>query len=191
LTHPDVPVAGGRQPSLFWRDGRADFNFGFSDLAPGRYLESWIPANLIYDKFRLTIEIRLRHALATHSLVTNASASEVERHLWRLDFPPTTTALSPMIELHPTSELRVQAERRGQRRIEVWKAGSRRWRVKRLAEKIGQWLDDNEQLLGPYLHGDRFVAFLQERGGMEYDGACTSSVNSMRHEVFHGWWAQA
>ena len=30
---------------------RLRFNFGFTDLGPGRYLEAWIPANLIFDQF--------------------------------------------------------------------------------------------------------------------------------------------
>ena len=34
------------------------------------------------------------------------------------------------------------------------------------------WLADNENQIGRYLHGDRFVAFLIQ-GGMEYDGGCT------------------
>jgi len=32
---------------------RLAFNFGFTDLGAGRYLEAWIPANLIFDQFSL------------------------------------------------------------------------------------------------------------------------------------------
>jgi hypothetical protein len=37
---------------MAWSAGpRLAFNFGFTDLGAGRYLESWVPANLIFDQF--------------------------------------------------------------------------------------------------------------------------------------------
>ena len=38
------------------------FNFGFTDLGAGRYLESWMPANLIFDQFALDLELAGRRA---------------------------------------------------------------------------------------------------------------------------------
>lgn len=36
--------------TLLWSNGpRLAFNFGFTDLGAGRYLEAWVPANLIFD----------------------------------------------------------------------------------------------------------------------------------------------
>ena len=47
----------------------------------------------------------------------------------------------------------------------------------------------NENSVGPYLHGNRFVAFFNV-GGMEYAGGTTTSTNALRHEVFHSWWGR-
>jgi hypothetical protein len=51
---------------------------------------------------------------------------------------------------------------------------------------LSSWLQADAEATGPYIHGDRFTAFLIQ-GGMEYEGACTATPGSLRHEVFHSW----
>ncbi|MFN7922287.1 MAG: hypothetical protein U0Q16_19450 [Bryobacteraceae bacterium] len=50
--HPAVPVVGGRQPGLDWVPGRRTLPLRLSDLGAGRYLRSWVPANLIFNPSR-------------------------------------------------------------------------------------------------------------------------------------------
>ena len=55
LGPPQASTAGSYQPAMTWSAGpRLAFNFGFTDLGAGRYLEAWIPANLIFDQFQMT-----------------------------------------------------------------------------------------------------------------------------------------
>src|SRR6202007_2624705 len=43
----------------------------------------------------------------------------------------------------------------------------------------------------PWVHGDTFWAVLWGPGrGMEYDGATTTSVGALEHEVFHSWFGR-
>ena len=51
-------------------------------------------------------------------------------------------------------------------------------------------LADNENGYGPYLHGNRFVAFFNGSGGMEYEGGTTTSTGALLHETFHSWFAR-
>jgi hypothetical protein len=181
--------AGGYQPELTWGDGgRVNFNFGFTDLGGGRYLEAWVPANLIYDRFALELELRLLHTATPHAVVTNGTVSEESRNHWHIRFPETFTALSPLLQLHPRDAVE-QAVRQGIRRIEAWKFRDSTVDLETALDNIERLLHRNEQAIGPYLHGDRYVAFLH-KGGMEYDGACTSSLDALEHEVFHSWWAR-
>src|SRR5262245_2831864 len=58
--------------------------------------------------------------------------------------------------------------------------------------EIQQYLVKNVTQIGPYSHGNRFTAYIwenQERS-MEYDGAVTSNVAALEHEVFHSWYAR-
>src|SRR2546426_4452823 len=57
---PQSSTAGSYQPAMTWTAGpRLAFNFGFTDLGPGRYLEAWIPANLIFDQFEMVLELQI------------------------------------------------------------------------------------------------------------------------------------
>lgn len=51
-------------------------------------------------------------------------------------------------------------------------------------------LTDNENDCGVYLHDDRFVAFFDGSGGMEYEGGTTTSTGALLHETFHSWFAR-
>lgn len=188
-------AAGGYQPALQWEDTGVHFNFGFTDLGGGRYLEAWIPANLIYDRFALSLEVRVTGTTTPHVLITNGEVRRLDRDHWKVRYPATFTALSPLLQLHPAAAIEsgdatVTLPGSGRRlAVEAHKfCGSEIG----LATELGnaaRWLARNEAEIGPYHHGGRFVAFLH-RGGMEYDGACTAEPAALEHEVFHSWWAR-
>ena len=189
--------AGGYQPALLWSgDGSVNFNFGFTDLGGGRYLEAWAPANLIYDRFALRLDVGVRNSKVPHALVTNGEAVEVARNHWRVRYPAGFTALSPMLQLHPQAEVD-QAIRAVNLpvpgrviQVEAWKFQSNPLSLAAQLDAIERCLIRNEARLGAYHHGDRFTAFMHQ-GGMEYDGACTAAPDALEHEVFHSWWARS
>lgn len=188
--------AGGYQPALTWGPGTVNFNFGFTDLGGGRYLEAWAPANLIYDRFALTLEVRLRGAgQQPHVLVTNGDARQLGPNHWKVRYPSTFTALSPLLQLHPAASVdsmhrMVKLPVSGRAlHVEAHKFRGSTVSLPEQLEKIAAWLSRNEIEIGPYFHGDRYVAFLHQ-GGMEYDGACTAEPEALEHEVFHSWWAR-
>ncbi len=187
---------GGYLPDLHWGEGgRVNFNFGFTDLGGGRYLEAWAPANLIYDRFSWRLDVRIRHCLTPHALITNGEVEELERNHWRVRYPASFTSLSPMLQLHPldavessTSQFVLPVSGRTIR-LEAWKFRTNPLDLDGQLKNIAQWMARNESTIGPYHHPDRFVAFLHQ-GGMEYDGACTAAPDALEHEVFHSWWAR-
>ncbi len=191
LTCPPLLASdkGGYQPELRWSGGGAvDFNFGFTDLGGGRYLEAWVPANLIYDRFALELDVRIRNSATPHVVITNGKTVEVGRNHWRIRFPDTFTALSPMLQLHPRDAVEF-ASRSGPWRLDVWKFAASPIDLEAQLANIENWMERNQRNIGAYHHGDRFVAFLH-KGGMEYDGACTAAPEALEHEVFHSWWAR-
>ncbi len=187
---------GGYLPDLNWGEGgRVNFNFGFTDLGGGRYLEAWAPANLIYDRFSLRLDVQIRHCLTPHALITNGEVEELERNHWRVRYPASFTSLSPMLQLHPvdavessTSQVQLPVSSRTIN-LEAWKFRANPLDLAGQLKNIALWMARNESAIGPYHHPDRFVAFMHQ-GGMEYDGACTSAPDALEHEVFHSWWAR-
>lgn len=196
LGPPAASLVGSYPPAIIWSVGpRLAFNFGFTDLGAGRYLEAFIPANLIFDQFSLTLDLQLLGTAVRHTPITNGVMTVTALNRWRIAFPAHFTALSPMLELRATDTLEAAIDTvdlpisGNQVAIEVWKlVGSTISLPDRIAD-LKRWLAENEQSSGPYRHGSRFTAFLH-RGGMEYEGGTTSSVSALRHETFHSWFAR-
>jgi hypothetical protein len=208
LGPPQAPKGGAYPPGMTWdqRYRCLHFNFGFTDQEPGRYLESWIPANLIFDPFELLLEVQVvnapfRHSLVTNGLVTAQGAGRAVDH-WHIKFPDHFTALSPMLEVHPevwdpdlwlswvlNSSIKLPISKR-QLDIAVWEPqGNVATRLTHLKDIEG-WLADNEKSVGPYPHS-RFIALLNV-GGMAYEGGvtCKPTRTALWHEVFHSWWGR-
>ena len=195
---PASPPGGGYPPGLtYGAGGRLSWNVGFTDLAPGRYLESWVPANLIWDQFALTLTVKLTGTSVPHALITNGTSNALGDNHWRVNFPASSTAMSPLLELQPRDRLADAAATvtlpvsGSTVTVEGWKrAPNPAIDLPALVGNIAAWLSQNEQQVGAYAHGNRFVAYVQQ-GGMEYDGGCTSGIGALQHEVFHSWWGRA
>ncbi|HEX6394949.1 MAG TPA: hypothetical protein VFZ97_16055 [Acidimicrobiales bacterium] len=194
----ETPDAVDAQP-LDWTDSGLRFDFWMSDLAPGRYLESWVPAPLVHDRFALNLEIEISSAERAHSLLANTAGVDAVSagSKWRICYPAHFTALSPMLVIGPTDQLEIK-------RTAVSLPGRERSLglvcgryldvdadISACEDDIAAWLAYMVARYGPWVHGDTFWAFLWEPGrGMEYDGATTASVLALEHEVFHSWFGR-
>jgi hypothetical protein len=190
---PQAPEAGGlvygQAPARLW------FDLSSSDLNPGRYLESWVPANMPWDRHAVHLGVRLVGAQVAHALLSNAEVEALDVNAWQLEFPDTTTAMAPMIVIKPSEELSlaagVHAAANAQDiEYEVWTDGSLATPPASYAASVAAWLDEIVLSTGDYPH-PRVTAYLyQTDRSMEYAGATTSSPASLEHELFHSWWAR-
>jgi hypothetical protein len=196
---PASPPGGGYPPHLVWSGPagarRLQWNVGFTDLAPARYLESWVPANLIWDQYTVTWEVTITGTTVSHTLITNGALTTLGPNHWSVAFGAHSTALSTLIEVRPADELLSQtttiALPAAGRTItaEAWTTTSSGIDLTAALADLSAWLVEDDSQIGPYLHGDRFVTFLLQ-GGMEYDGGCTATRGTLRHESFHSWWGR-
>jgi hypothetical protein len=193
---PQASTAGSYPPQVAFGAGpRLAFNFGFTDLGPGRYLESFIPANLVFDQFELSLTLRITGTAIAHQPITNGTVTVLGANHWRVDFPARFTAFSPMLELRAADRVTSATHHQvlpvsgANVAVTAWKPSTGTADLAALAATIGGFLADNETSSGRYLHGNRFTAFVNV-GGMEYDGATTSSPGPLRHEAFHSWWGR-
>jgi hypothetical protein len=196
LAMPNSQLGGSYLPALEWTAGpRLRYVFGLSDLNRARYAEAWLPANLIFDQFALTLEIQIINTMAAHSVITNASVTVLGSNHWRLEFPSRFTALSPMLEVRASDTLELQTGTTvlpvsgASVTLESWKPVGSAVDLTAQINTIETLLADNENGYGPYHHGSRFVAFFNG-GGMEYEGGTTTSTGALLHETFHSWYAR-
>jgi hypothetical protein len=192
---PQASTAGSYQPGLSWSAGpRLSFNFGFTDLGPGRYLESWVPANLIFDQYEVILELEVRNTAIAHSLITNGSVTSMGSNHWSAAFPARVAAFSTMIELHASDAVASQTGTvmlpgTGMVTIEAWKPLTSTVNLATEITALQGFLSTDATAIGPYMHGSRFVVYFAG-GGMEYDGGTTSSAGSLQHETHHSWWGR-
>jgi hypothetical protein len=196
LGAPQASPLGSYKPAMTWSSGpRLAFNFGFTDLGAGRYLESWIPANLIFDQFELVLTLRVLNTALAHTVITNGTVAPLGTNHWSITFPKRFTALSPLLELRATDTLTSQTGTKllpisnTNVNIETWKLKTSPVDLTAQINHLKTFLGNNETAIGPYVHGNRFVAFLH-LGGMEYEGGATTGTGPLRHETFHSWWAR-
>jgi len=196
LRAPQVRLKN-RPPTVKWDGPRLTFRFGFTDRLSGRYLESWIPANFIFDEFHLSICIDLQQTHVPHVLITTGNARQTGFNSWVVDFP-SACACSPLLEIHAADrvecvEKTVRVPRNSsQITAWIWKETSDNYnRLSAGADVVASSLIEYSDQLGPYVHGDRFVCILDALGsGMEYAGGMTADVSSIRHEMIHSWWGR-
>ncbi|SHG75608.1 hypothetical protein SAMN05428948_1905 [Massilia sp. CF038] len=197
LALPDAQLGGSYLPALAWTPGpRLRFVFGLSDLNRARYAEAWLPANLLFDQFALTLELAVTGTLAPHSVITNAAITVLGTNHWRLVFPARFSALSPMLEVRASDTLEMQTDSTilpvsgTNVTLEGWKLVGSATNLTTALNSLKVLLAENENDYGPYLHGNRYVAFFNGSGGMEYEGGTTTSTSALAHETFHSWFAR-
>ncbi len=194
----EKPTAAGAE-DIGWQDEGVRFDLWMSDLRPGRYLEMWVPAPLVHDRFALSLAVELLGKGRPHTLIANTGGVDAARggKKWSLRYPAHFTSLSPMLILAPSDQIEVRRSAvvipDRERSLGVVCARSTDIDVdlEACAADLRAWLVYLSSRYGPWTHGDTFWALLwaPERG-MEYDGATTSSVKALEHEVFHSWFGR-
>jgi len=176
-----------------------DLYFRIQRFGPGRYLESWVPSNLIFDQFELDLTLHIVNSSVAHSLIANGIVTTIGGNHWQVTLPATSSSFSPLVEVRPadtvtsstdTVTLPVSATTVT---VEAWKAATNPVSLADQINAIENYLVANENDVGPYIHGSRFVAFIRQTGGgWSTMGATSASTGIvLRHESYHSWWAVA
>ncbi len=194
LAAPRAPYAHG----IDWADpGRVRWNFDLSDGTPGRFMEQWLPANLIHDQHAITLDLEILGAAVPHTLVSNAAVEVlVDGARWRLTWPATANAMSPLLVVWPTDELEsfelpIAMPDAQELTVSVHKPASYAQDLPALAQQTADALLDFSLTTGPYAHGDRFTVVMGiGEESMEYDGGTVMAWDAVEHEVFHSWYGR-
>ncbi|MBC8371697.1 MAG: hypothetical protein H8E25_16975 [Planctomycetes bacterium] len=191
LSKPSAPSAIG----IKWDKAGMTFDTWYSDLNPGRYAEQWFPANLLYDQHPLNVDIKLVGANTKHLMVTNAETTDIREHDWQLRFADNSSAFSHMIVIVPESEVDVLHKSKkidGKMvSIEVYKRKDANTSAKHVLNETEKSLKEYTASMGPWSHGDDCIVYVWSGSrSMEYDGATTTALGALDHEIFHSWFAR-
>ncbi|NVB43779.1 hypothetical protein G6O69_38635, partial [Pseudenhygromyxa sp. WMMC2535] len=193
LDVPDAPEAGGLEWST--APNRLYFDSWLSDLNPGRYLESWLPANLPFDRQALTLYLVLEDAGVPHTLLSNAEIEEFSEHDWKLEFPDTTTAMAPLIIVVPSEQISAstgvhQAANAQDIPYTLVRHETAGESLTSLEARLLDAIDEFVTSTGDFLHPAMLGYVSASARSMEYDGGFTTKPSDLEHEAFHSWWAR-
>jgi len=160
----------------------------------------WFPSNLIYDKFGFDLDLRLEHSEFPHSVVTNGKVDakrDGQSQIWHIAYPNWFTSFSPLLELVPDDRVAKYAGTlhlpNGQDlELDIVKEAALAVDLPTIAKDVETYATTFTESTGKYPHGDRLTVYLWSNPdrSMEYDGATTTNVESLEHELFHSWYGR-
>lgn len=194
----NVPSSGAASgPS--WPTNSVRWSTNFSDLNGGRYLEMWVPANLIFDTFEIQIQLDIDNASERVGIVTNAPIVVAGRpNSWTLRFPPGSTAMSPLIEVAPYDWIQTVDVDEAHSLVAIIDPASSLVAATSFAETVRHELTTIAAEFGPPPTDARRVFILNPNAttdgpGMEYDNGAVvagDSASLLRHEALHTWFGR-
>lgn len=185
-------------PRLRFDAGEVWWSSAQEDGGPDSMLEVWLPGNLLFDRFDLELGVELLGTDQPHDLPANGAVEQVGDHSWQASFVGKQPH-GPFWVLHPAAgveQLLHDVSLPGGRTVTV---DLRRFAhddgvdLAASAEVAEFSLLEYDEHLGPYVHGDSYLAWLRTDGmdvSMEYDGATLSVPDALQHEMAHSWWAR-
>lgn len=196
-----TPALPGSPASLELGDGLAAWRIDLTDLEAGGYVDRWLPANLAFDAFALTLRVRLEGVAEAHALVSNAASEERPAEgRWTLRWPATSDAMSPLVALGPASWVRVRELPDDGARLAIVDPEADEAGLDALAEGTRAALAAASARFGPRPGGAAPYLVVQGAGladgrgdGMEYDHATLVDAPLayiLDHEVLHAWFGR-
>lgn len=194
---PASALADAPLPALEFGGGTAWWSSAQEDGIPDAMLERVLPSNLLFDRHPIDLTVELVGAKAPHNLVGNGDIAEAGQDRWTATFPSRQPHGS-FWALYPTAgvdTLRRDVALPGGRVVEVTLYGFAAdvdVDLERSADVAEATLLEYDAELGPYLHGDRYLAWLRTdmSVSMEYEGATLSTPAALQHEIAHSWYAR-
>lgn len=190
------PLAPNSRAVYYYEDPPGvNFDFDMTDLNAHRYLESWLPANLPWDRHFLRLRIRVEGE-RPHTISSNGTVMAAEPNVWLVEFPSSTTSFSPMLRLLPRDQV---IEDQGELvtsdgRTIAWQVVipiSQWYTTKDIVDFIRNDLDEVSALgLGPYPWDSVVVNITLGGHGMEYRAATSTNLGNLEHELAHSWVAR-
>ena len=197
---------------LEWSNGGVHCVFHMVDIIYDgwrqRFMGSYLPSNLEYDHYAMTFDVFVEGASHEHVLINNSGF--VTRHgeadhfgheqRWDFSLPDTFTTSFPWFDLFPRFLLEYetgQCERRdGKRKIEILAYGIKGSRIPQtLPEFVAaakKHLGELEDRYGRFPYDQLTIRQMpEEYGGMEHAGATPTSLESLRHELDHCYFARS
>ncbi|MGE3608240.1 MAG: hypothetical protein AB7I27_01535 [Bacteriovoracaceae bacterium] len=180
---------------IFWNFNRGISSaFWIRDLSDRMFLEQYLPTNLEFDQYKMTMNINFEGDNFKQDIYTNGKLTKFSESNYRIEFPPYFTTSSVYFHTTPRGAMKrsdyVYTSISG-KKIPVTVYSPYRFRTAAFKRKSFRMLEELEADYGPWGH-DSFVGYgtMPGVGGMEHSGAAQTSLAALDHEMLHSYFAK-
>lgn len=174
---------------------RRGVNSGFFivDLKARRFVEQYLPTNLEYDQFPVTIESKVTGTKRKHKLVGNGKIEELGYNHFKISYPDFYTSSSIYFHLFPYGKYKwkyATYKSIDGRDIKVTIYSTFIHSVKKYYAKTIRLFKELENDYGPWPYDTLLVFATGISGGMEWPAATTTTLGALDHEMLHSYFAK-
>lgn len=167
--------------------------FFIRDLTDRMFLERYLPTNLEFDQYAMSMDVQVTGTKRTHSLFVNGKLNKISKNRFHVEFPKYYTSSSVFFHLVPiTKFVRWYSTYKSidGRDIPITIYSRYRFYNYFMRRKTLRTLKELERDYGPWPHDQILIYGTGIRGGMEYSGATETSIKSVGHELQHSYFAK-
>lgn len=175
--------------------GFRSVNSGFfiKDLKEKKFLEKYVPANLEYDQYPVTFNVRV-FSKKKHTIMANGEVTEKSWNNYTVKYPEYYSSSSIYFHLFKKGKYRwIKSSIKSIDGREIPIVIYTKWFLKAnpFLAKTKKVFKELEADYGAWPHPKVLIYGMSIKGGMEYPGATATSLGSLGHELFHSYFAKS
>ncbi len=171
---------------------RVNSGFFIKDLAQKKFLEKYVPANLEFDQYPITFDVKVRSKYE-HIFVANGKHTKISFNHYKIEYPNYFSSSSVYFHVFKKGRYRWQEDTFTSingKQIPVIVYTKKKYDTSSFMEKAKEYFDELERDYGAWTHRELIIYGMAKGGGMEYPGATATSLRSLGHEMFHSYFAK-
>ncbi|MBY0415696.1 MAG: hypothetical protein K2Q18_16095, partial [Bdellovibrionales bacterium] len=177
-----VAFSNGGVSSAFW----------FNDLSARSFLEAYLPSNLDYDQYKMTLNLNFPEMI-NQKIYTNGVVTKIDLTNFKVQFPETYNSSALYFHTapngrYPESQFVYHSIDGRDIPVTAYSANTST-DLAEVKKEVLKSMTTLETLYGPFLH-QTLTVFIAGSGGMEYCGATMTSLWALNHELTHSYFAR-
>lgn len=172
--------------------GSVASGFWMSDLTDRKYLEQYLPTNMEYDRYKMTLDAQVINASEEHEVFTNGESVKLNKNHFKIVFPKYFTSSSVYFHLNKKDaflreDFSFTSMNGSEVPVVVYSRSA--WNMRNIKNKVLDILNELEAKFGAWGHPSLTI-YIAGAGGMEHSGATITSLRALGHELIHSYFAR-
>lgn len=167
--------------------------FFTTDLVDRQYMEKYLPTNLEYDHYAISVVVDITGSAKLHKIYANGDVQRLAINKWAINFPAYFSCSSMFLHVVPnndTTDLKTTYTSLDGRVLPVLIYSKQADVLGYFKLKTLEALQSLEADFGPFPHPQVIIYGVDGSGGMEFAGATISGLTSVSHELAHSYFGR-